>query len=46
MLGGTAMPVATATFDRHLADPFGAIWLRLGWDRRARLMDLRSRRLA
>jgi len=44
VLGGTAMPVATATLDRHLADPFGAIWLPLDGDRRVRLMDLRSRR--
>ena len=44
VLGGTAMPVATATFDRHLADPFGAIWLPLDGDRRVRLVDLRSRR--
>ncbi len=40
VLGGTAMPVATATLDRHLADPLGAIWLPLDGDRRARLMDL------
>jgi len=44
VLGGTAMPVATATFDRHLADPFGAIWLPLDGDRRVRLVDLRSGR--
>lgn len=42
-LGGTAMPVATATLDRHLADPFGAIWLPLDADRRFRLIDLQSR---
>lgn len=40
VLGGTAMPVATATFDRHLADPLGAIWLPLDADRRVRLIDL------
>jgi hypothetical protein len=40
VLGGTAMPVATATFDRHLADPLGAIWLPLDGDRRVRLIDL------
>lgn len=44
VLGGTAMPVATATLDRHLAHPVGAIWLPLGGDRRVRLIDLRSRR--
>jgi hypothetical protein len=43
VLGGTAMPVATATFDRHLADPLGAIWLPLDGDRRVRLIDLGSR---
>jgi len=42
VLGGTAMPVATATLDRHLADPVGAIWLPLGGDRRVRLIDLRT----
>jgi hypothetical protein len=46
VLGGTAMPVATATLDRHLADPFGAIWLPLDADRRARVVDLGNRRLA
>jgi protein involved in plasmid replication-relaxation len=44
VLGGTAMPVATATLDRHVADPLGAIWLSLDGDRRVRLVDLRSRR--
>ncbi len=44
VLGGTAMPVATATLDRHLADPFGVIWLPLEGDRRVRLIDLRNRR--
>jgi len=44
VLGGTSMPVATATLDRHLADPFGATWLPLDGDRRVRLIDLRSRR--
>jgi len=43
VLGGTAMPVATATLDRHLADPFGAIWLSLDGDRRVCLLDLRDR---
>ena len=42
VLGGTPMPVATATLDRHLADPFGAIWLPLHGDRRVRLIDLRT----
>lgn len=44
VLGGTAMPVATATLDRHLADPLGAIWLPLDVDRRMRLIDLPDRR--
>jgi hypothetical protein len=35
VLYGTPMPVATATLDRHLADPFGAIWLPLRDDRAA-----------
>jgi Replication-relaxation len=41
VLGGTPMPVATATLDRHLADPFGSIWLPLDGDRRIRLLNLR-----
>jgi len=41
VLGGTAMQVATATLDRHLADPFGAIWLPVDADRRVRLGDFR-----
>jgi Replication-relaxation len=40
VLGGTAMPVATAALKRHLADPLGAIWLPLGSDRRVGLIDL------
>jgi len=44
VLGGTAMPVATATLDRHFADPFSAIWLPLDGDGRIRLIDLRNRR--
>jgi hypothetical protein len=39
VLGGTAMPVATATLDRHLADPLGVIWLPLGSDRRVGLIE-------
>jgi hypothetical protein len=46
VLGGTPMPVATATLDRHLADPFGPIWLALDGDRRVRLVDMRGRRRA
>lgn len=46
VLGGTAMPVATATLDRHLAEPFGAIWLPLDADRRVRVVDVGNRRLA
>jgi Replication-relaxation len=41
VLGGTPMPVATATIERPRADPFGAIWLPLGSDRRVHLMELR-----
>lgn len=43
VLGGTPMPVATATLDRHLDNPFGSIWLPLDGDRRVRLVDMRSR---
>jgi hypothetical protein len=45
VLGGTAMPVATATLGRHLADPFAAIWLPVHADRRFRLVDLRTQGL-
>jgi hypothetical protein len=45
-LTGTMMPVATATLGRHLADPFGAIWLPLDADRRVRIVDLRDRGMA
>jgi Replication-relaxation len=45
-LGGTPMPVATATLKRHLADPFGAIWLPVDADRRVRLLELSRRRVA
>jgi hypothetical protein len=44
-LGGTPMPVATATLDRHLANPFDAIWLPLDRDRRVRLVDMPRRSL-
>jgi Replication-relaxation len=40
VLGGTAMPVATATLGQHLAAPLGAIWLLLDSDRRVGLIDL------
>lgn len=43
VLGGTAMPVATTTLKRHLADPLGVNWLPLGGDRRVCLLDLRDR---
>jgi hypothetical protein len=46
VLGGTPMPVATATLERHLGDPFGPIWLPLRADRRVRLIDLGTRRPA
>ena len=42
VLGGTPMPVATATLERHMADPFGPVWLPLHGDRRVRLIDLRT----
>ncbi len=44
VLGGTAMPVATATIGQHLADPFDAIWLPLDADRRVRVIDLYGER--
>lgn len=40
VLGGTPMPVATATLDRHLADPLGPNWVPIHGDRRLRLADL------
>jgi Replication-relaxation len=40
VLGGTPMPVATATFDRHLSDPLGPNWLLLDGERRIRISDL------
>ncbi|HEY3213237.1 MAG TPA: replication-relaxation family protein [Actinomycetota bacterium] len=43
VLGGTPMPVATATLDRHLNDPLGPNWLLVGGDRRLRLTDLPTR---
>jgi hypothetical protein len=46
VLGGTPMPVATATFDRHLSNPLGPNWLLMTGDRRLRLRDLPPRRMA
>jgi hypothetical protein len=46
VLGGTAMPVATATLGHHLEDPFGAIWLPLDADRRVAIVHLQSGRRA
>ena len=40
---GTPMPVATATFDRHLDVPLGPNWLLVDGDRRIRISDLRRR---
>jgi hypothetical protein len=40
VLGGVAMAVATATLERHLADPLGANWLPLRGDRRLHLFAL------
>jgi hypothetical protein len=34
------MAVATATLDRHLANPLGPNWLSLSGDRRLRLAEL------
>lgn len=46
VLGGTPMPVATATLDRHVRDPLGSNWLLIGADRRFRLDDLPARMTA
>jgi hypothetical protein len=46
VLGGTPMPVATATLDRHLSDPLGPNWLLIDGDRRFRLAELPARRMA
>ena len=46
VLGGTPMPVATATFDRHLGEPLGPNWLLIEGDRRFRLAELPARRTA
>ena len=46
VLGGTPMPVATATLDRHLASPLGPNWLPLDGDRRLRLAELPRWRVA
>jgi Replication-relaxation len=43
VLGGTPMPVATATLDAHRNDPLGANWLPLDSDRRLGLLDLGQR---
>lgn len=40
VLGGTPMPVATATLNRHLNDPLGLNWLPLDGDQRLGLVDL------
>lgn len=44
VLGGTPMPVATATLDRHLGNPLGPNWLLMTGDRRVRLGELPQRR--
>jgi hypothetical protein len=46
VLGGTPMPVATATLECHLADPLGPNWLAIGGDRRLRLGELPRKRMA
>ena len=46
VLGGTPMPVVTATLDRHLASPLGPNWLPLDGDRRLRLPELPRWRVA
>ncbi|HZA26455.1 MAG TPA: hypothetical protein VE915_02250 [Actinomycetota bacterium] len=43
VLGGTPMPVGTATLERHLKDPLGPNWLLVDEERRARLTDLPRR---
>jgi hypothetical protein len=43
VLGGTPMPVATATLGRHLGDPLGPNWLLIDGARRIRLHDLPRR---
>jgi len=43
VLGGTPMPVATATLGRHLGDPLGPNWLLIDGARRMRLTDLPRR---
>jgi len=44
-LGGTPMPVATATLDRHQIGPLGPNWLLIDGDRRFRLAELPARRM-
>jgi hypothetical protein len=39
-LGGTPMPVATATLERHLSEPFGPNWLSISADRRVPFWEL------
>ena len=46
VLGGTPMPVVTATLDRHLASPLGPNWLPLDGDRRLRLAEIPRWRVA
>ena len=43
VLGGTPMPVATATLERHVSDPLGPNWLLIGGDHRFRLGDFPAR---
>ena len=45
VLGGTSMPVATATLDSHLGDPLGPNWLMVLGNRRLRLADVTMRPL-
>lgn len=37
------VPVATTSLERHLTDPLGPVWRRVGADRRKRLIDLMVR---
>jgi hypothetical protein len=46
VLGGTPMPVATSTIERHMDDPSGPNWLLIGGDRRLRLAELPRRSTA
>jgi Replication-relaxation len=46
VLGGTLMPVATATLHRHQIGPLAPNWLLIDGDRRSRLAELPAKRTA